>query len=157
MKKQLFVTALLILTLLNLATPSSASASSEPVGERITLWNSPFATTAGTPFNIRHGWLQTSDDGAIGIFDFTLEVDGVLHREDFKLFSEEIGDPDILTRLWVYNFPNGMTGTHTFTGHWYAPCQYAVVSLGFTGSCATPNEKVETSIRTVVVTFVPYP
>ncbi len=154
-KRPLFVTALIIVALLNLANPVSAFAENEPVEKRIALWNSTFETTAGTPFNIRHGWLQTSDDGAIGIFDFALDVDGVLRSEDFKMFSEEIGDPDILTRIWVYNFPNGMTGMHTFTGHWYAPCQYAVVSLGFTGSCATPNEKVETNTRTLVVTFVP--
>lgn len=121
-KHTFFITALLLVALLSLAIPSSASAGNEPIGERIGLWNSTLEFTAGTPFNIRHGWLQTSDDGAIGIFDFTLEVDGVLRSEDFKLFSAESGTPDSLTRLWVYNFPNGMTGTHTFTGHWYAPC-----------------------------------
>lgn len=156
MKKQpLFVTALLIVMLLCSAIPASASGDNEPVGVRLGLWNSTLEVTAGTPFNIRHGWVQTSDDGAIGIFDFTLEVDGVLRSEDFKLFSEEIGDPDILTRLWVYNFPDGMTGTHTFTGHWYAPCQYAITALDYQGSCATPNEKVETNSRTLVVNFVP--
>ena len=156
MKKQtLFVTVLLIVTLLSMAIPSSAAAGNEPVGDRIGLWSSTLEFTAGIPFNIRHGWLQTSDDGAIGIFDFSLEVDGALRNEDFKLFSEEVGEPDILTRLWVYNFPSGMSGTHTFTGHWYAPCQYAVSYLGYQGTCSTPNEKVETNSRTLVVTFVP--
>jgi len=156
MKKQpLFVTAILILALLNLAIPSSASAHNEPVGERVIVFNGQIDFTAGTSFNIWHGWVQTSDDGAIGIFDFELDIDGVFLSEDFKMFSADSGDPDILWRLWVYNFPDGMTGTHTFTGHWYAPCQYAVDWLGFAGPCATPNEKVETNTKTLIVNFVP--
>ena len=154
-KLSLFVTALLIVTLLSMATPAGASANGEPVGERILIFfDDSIEFPAGTPFHIWHGWIQTSDDGAIGIFDFELEVDGVLLGEDLKQFSADNGDPDTLWRLWVYNFPNGLTGTHTFTGHWYAPCQYAVGWLGYPGACATPNEKVETKARTLIVTFV---
>lgn len=156
MKKQsLFVTVLLIIALLNLAIPSSASANNEPVGERIIVFNGQIEFPAGTPFNIRHGWLQPSSDDAIGIFDFQLEIDGVLYNEGFKMFSAVSGDPDLLSRLWVYNFPDGMTGTHTFTGHWYAPCQYAVDWLGYPGPCVTPNDKVENNSRTLIIDFYP--
>lgn len=154
-RHSLLVTILLILTLLTMATPATA-AKNEPVGDRISVFfGGQIEFPAGTPFHISHGWVQSSDDDAIGIFDFELKVDGVLREEDFKMFSVVNGDPDTLNRIWVYNFPNGMTGTHTFTGHWFAPCQYAVDSLGFPGPCATPNAKVEARSRTLTVTFVP--
>ena len=155
MKKRSFlITILTIGALLMLASPVAA-AEKGPVGERINLYFGSTEFPAGTPFYIQHGWVQPSTDEAIGVFDFKLEVDGVLLQEDFKMFSAVSGDPDLLYRLWGYNFPYGMTGAHTFTGHWFAPCQYAVDELGYAGPCATPNAKVETISRTVVVTFVP--
>ena len=144
------VTILLILSLLAMAAPATA-AKKEPIGDRINvLIGSPTTFPAGSPFHILHGWVPTSDADAIGIFDFELEVDGVLRKEDFVLRSAESGDPDVLIRLWVHNFPNGMTGTHTFTGHWLGPCE-----LVTPGSCAQPNAKVEALSRTMTVTFVP--
>lgn len=159
MKKQpLFLSVLLILTLIFLAIPSGASAHNEMVGERIgVFYDGSTDFPAGTPFHIWHGWVQTSEDEAIGIFDFELEIDGVFQGEDFKMFTTDSGDPDILWRRWVYNFTDGMSGTHTFTGHWYAPCQYAVDWLDYQGPCATPNQKVETNTRMLVVTFIPFP
>lgn len=154
-KHSRFFTVFLIAALCALVMPTSASANQEPVGVRIGFWAPPGEFAAGAPFNIRHGWVQTSDDEAIGIFDFRLEIDGVVLREDFKMFSAESGSPDTLTRMWVYNFPDGMTGSHTFTGHWYASCQYAVDNLEYPGPCATPNDKVETRTRTMTINFVP--
>jgi len=153
--KPLFLTLILVLVLLASAAPAIA-APREPVGERISLFfGGEREFPAGAPFYIKHGWSQSSEDDAIGVFDFELEVDGVLRKENFKLFSAESGDPDTLNRIWVFNFPEGMTGMHTFTGHWYAPCQYAVDQLGFLGPCATPNAKVENKTKTLVVTFFP--
>jgi hypothetical protein len=156
MKKQsLLVTVLVLVALLATVTPVAADARG-PVGEKISLYyGGSLEFPAGAPFYIQHGWVQPSTDDAIGVFDFKLDVDGVFVQEDFKKFSAESGDPDLLVRFWVYNFPAGMTGTHTFTGHWLAPCQYAVDELGYPGPCATPNAKVETGARTVTVTFVP--
>ena len=156
MKKHiLLITVLVIMALLAMATPAFADRN-VPVGDRIGLFfGSSMEFTSGAPFHIRHGWIQSSEDGAIGVFDFALEVDGTLQREDFKMFSAVSGNPDLLSRIWVYNFPNGMTGIHTFTGHWFAPCQYAVDFLNYPGPCATPNQKVETSTRSLTVTFVP--
>jgi hypothetical protein len=156
MKKYLLLIAvLLIMALLAMATPALADRDA-PVGERIGLFfGDEREFPAETPFNIRHGWIQPSTDDAIGIFDFELSIDGVLQKESFKMFSATSGDPDLLNRYWVYNFPYGMTGTHTFTGRWFAPCQYAVDFLEYPDSCATPNEKVETNTRTLIVTFIP--
>jgi hypothetical protein len=156
MKKfSLFITVLSIVVLLTLAISYSALAGPEPVGERISFWDPPSEFTAGAPFNIRHGWTLTSNGEALGIYDFKLEVDGVLVREDFKMVSAESGSPDTLRKNWVYNFPDGMTGTHTFTGHWYAPCQFAVDQLGYPGPCATPNDQVDSDSRTMTINFVP--
>jgi hypothetical protein len=145
---------MLIAALLAITTPVAAGRI-EPVGDRIGFFYPPETFPTGTAFHIRHGWMQPATDEAIGVFDFVLEVDGVLLKEDIKLFAAESGDPDMLNRIWVYNFPDGMTGTHTFTGHWFAPCQYAVDSLGYAGPCATPNAKVETNTRTLTVNFLP--
>ena len=153
MKKM--ITFLLILTLLAMAT-SAAATSKEPVGDRIIVFGGGSTTfPAGAPFHIRHGWVNDSNTDGIGIFDFELEIDGVLREEDFVMRSAESGDPDILIRFWVHNFPNGMTGTHTFTGHWLGPCQ-PLVDMGFIpGPCTKPNAKVEALSRTLTVTFVP--
>lgn len=149
------VTVFLVVALLAMTSPVVVTAAGGPVGEKIRVRDASIEFAAGAPFYILHGWIQTSEDGAIGVFDFQLEVDGVLLREDFKTFSVASGDPDLLTRVWGFNFPSGMTGTHTFTGHWYAPCGYAVEWLGYSGPCANPNEKIESATRTLVVTFVP--
>ena len=156
MKTQsLFVSILILVALLATATPAVADARA-PVGDKIGLYYSGSKEfPAGAPFYIQHGWIQSSEDEAIGAFDFKLEVDGVYVKENFKTFSAVSGDPDQLVRLWLYNFPEGMTGTHTFIGHWIAPCQFAVDWLGYTGFCATPNAKVDSDPRTVIVTFVP--
>ncbi len=152
-KLTLFVTVLLIVALIAITTPAAAGRDA-PVGEKIRIRDASIEFPAGAPFHIRHGWIQYSTDDAIGVFDFALDVDGVPQPETFKWFYAESGNPDILNRIWVYNFPDGMTGTHTFTGHWFAPCQYAVNELGYAGPCPTPNAKVETATRTLTVEFV---
>jgi len=155
MKKiTLFVTMMLIAALLAITTPVAADRSA-PIGDKIRVRNAVIEYPAGVSFHIVHGWIQPSTDDAIGVFDFSLDVDGVPQPESFKLFSAESGDPDMLNRIWVYNFPDGMTGTHTFTGHWFAPCQYAVDYLEYAGPCATPNAKVETNSRSLTVNFTP--
>ncbi len=152
--RSVFATILVIVALLALTMPVAADRN-EPVGEQIRVRDTTIEFPAGTAFNIRHGWLQPSTDEAIGVFDFKLDLDGFPQPESYMGFSASSGDPDMLTRLWVYNFPAGMEGTHTFTGHWFAPCQYAVDQLGYTGQCDTPNAKVENATRELTIIFVP--
>lgn len=151
--KPQLVIILMLVVILSLTTPAAASEKHAPVGERINFYTELTTYPAGQPFHIRHGWVQTSEDGAIGIFDFQLEVDDVYTNNFYQDFSVNSGDPDTLWRIWVYNFPDGMTGTHTFTGHWFAPCQYAVDYLEYAGLCANPNQKVETNTKTLVIEF----
>jgi hypothetical protein len=133
-------------------TPVAAD-SKVTVGERLRIREEWMTFSIDTPFHIVHGWNMTSDDDAIGVYDFELEVDGVPRKEDFKDFGAESGDPDTLYRNWVFNFPDGMTGEHTFTGHWFAPCQAAVDFSDYPGPCPQPNESVETYTATLTVLF----
>jgi hypothetical protein len=158
--KRVFANILSIFVILAMAFPVTSVAyaapaaddSKEPVGYRISLFLGAPDFPPNTPFHISHGFVQSSDDDAIGIYDFELEVDGVLRKEDFKDFWAESGEPDTLQRRWVYNFPDGMTGTHTFTGHWFGPCQAVVEDPGV---CPIPNAKVEFSTQTLTVNFTP--
>lgn len=154
-KLTLFFSLMLVVSLLAISTPAMAGPMA-PVGDRISMYGWPTEFAAGAPFNIRHGWVQSSTDEGIGVFDFRLDVDGVPQPLSYRWFYSESGNPDSLYRIFVYNFPDGLpAGSHTFTGHWIAPCQYAVDFLEYTGTCTTPNAPVETYSRTHTVTFLP--
>lgn len=155
--KKFLVSILLILAILGIATPAMA-AQKVRVGTRINLLTGPTTLTAGAPFHFVHGWIIDSSVDGVGVYEFDLEVDGVLRNEDFVERSVMSGDPDLLNRFWVYNFPNGMTGTHTFTGHWYGPCQALADGGFYTGTCTNSTARVEAdaiSPRTLTVTFGP--
>jgi len=123
-----------------------------PVGDRISVFDGgEIEFPAETPFHIMHGFQLSSDDRALGIYDFELDVDGIPQKEDFKIFWKDDSNQNSFRKLWVYNFPDGMTGIHEFTGHWFAPCQYAT---DYTDPCPTPNAKVETRTQTLIVTFI---
>jgi F5/8 type C domain len=153
--------ALALLGFLLFAAPASASPG-EPVGQRINVYlGTPTTFPADTPFHIEHGWglAATGHPEENGIFAFSLDVDGIPRPADFVLRSTELAqvtgyEYPALNRTWVFNFPDGMTGTHTFTGHWIAPCDDAVSEQGYAGPCDTPNAPVVVATRTVTVTFV---
>lgn len=155
MKKVLAVT-LAALSFLLLAIPAAAT-HRERVGPQINvLLGTPTTFPAGAPFSISHGW-GAGPPEQLGILSFRLDVDGVPREEDFVsrvALPLPPGPPDLLW-IWVHNFPDGMTGTHTFTGHWIAPCEAAVEFHGFPGPCRTPNEPVEAITRSLTVTFTP--
>lgn len=157
MKK--IVAFLLILTLLTMANPVFA-ASKEPAGDRIDLRTGyPITFPANTPFHIKHGWVSlipNPQNDPIGIYDFELEVDGVWLEEDFVMRLVDFKNPDYPRQIqWVYNFASGMTGTHTFTGHWYGPCRPLIDQGWYSGPCSTPNARVEAITQTLTITFVP--
>lgn len=169
-KFALMVAAVMALVL---AAPAAAtSPHNQPVGERINvLAGTPTQYPAGAPFHIGHGWPiggTNADPGEplqpkqAGIYDFWLEVDGVRHQEDYVIrvayFDEPAGLPEAdfrLFRIWTHNFPDGMTGTHTFTGHWISPCWQAVVRFGYPGPCRNPNEPTDPGPRSLTVNFTP--
>lgn len=116
----------------------------QPVGARINIYNSgPQTFPANAPFHITHGWLLSIEDTQPELFDFKLQVDGVYKKVD--IIEVRLGE----YRQYVYNFPEGMTSVHTFTGHWFAPCR-AVYD-----NCVDPDEIIETGTTTVDVFFTP--
>jgi len=132
-----------------------------PVGDRINVFaGTPTTYPAGQPFHIRHGWSVgiTAHPEQTGLWRFSLDVDGVPRAADDTDFNAEPApttgfDAPRLNRGWIFNFPAGMTGRHTFTGHWIGPCELAVES-GYPGPCNRPNEPVEALTRSLTVDFV---
>lgn len=54
----------------------------------------------------------------------------------------------LFTCLWVFDFLAGLSGPHTFTGHFFAPCLTAVDCAG-----SRPNTLKEVLTLTLTVTF----
>jgi hypothetical protein len=157
--KKLLVGAMAVMSVLLLGSPASAT-QGEAVGDRINLLlGTPTTYPANTPFHILHGWGPNEQfrPAAIGGYSFALDVDGVPRAEDFVIRDAipQGSDTPFHFRLWVFNFPDGMTGTHTFTGHWFQPCAAAVEFNGYPGPCSSPAEQVEEETRSVTVTFTP--
>jgi F5/8 type C domain len=150
------------LLVLVVAAAPAAAAPAEPVGDQISvLLPTPTTFAAGAPFHIQHGWGSGGSEPATqaGIYGFGLDVDGAPRAADTVVRTAAappttVYDGPLLTRQWLFDFPGGMTGTHTFTGHWIAPCGTAVAELGYPGPCATPNAPVEAITRSLTVTFV---
>lgn len=148
---------LTLLALLLIAAPASA-ARPTPVGSRIDLLTlTPTSYPENTAFHLMHGWSFSPDDTPAGfplrLFSFALEVDGTPVSHDFIL--RDGGRGGARNTWWVFNFPTGMTGTHTFTGFWLAPCQYVVDAGVIPGPCADPTEPVEFFSQSLTVEFTP--
>lgn len=154
--KKMLLTLLLVCMVLPLVVPVSA-ARPQPVGEQIGLWiEDPMDFPEGEPFHIAHGWtIDPSAGYPVGKFAFDLEIDGVPVDADFVLREYIPGEEEPLLRLWVHNFPDGMSGSHSFTGHWFAPCQYVVDYGDYPGPCPDPREVVQVRSSTRVVEFTP--
>lgn len=86
----------------------------------------PGATTfpANTPFFVRHGWVDFPttpvSNQTLAAFqrpstDFELYVDHV-EQQSLPDFFVQNG---VHIKLFVINFPSGMTGTHLFQGWWF--------------------------------------
>lgn len=110
------VTIALLLT----SVGGAAAASRERVGDRIYLPDPPPTYPANTAFHIWHGFgFERGIDRGYGRYEFQLEVDGVAAAADFTEVT--VLAPTLVSRVWVFNFPDGLSGTHTFTGHWVTP------------------------------------
>jgi hypothetical protein len=112
----------------------------EKVGEQLFIYYSGSQTfPAGSPFHIVHGF-AIGPDVEQPFSEFQLQVDGVYREEDFIIMKP--GEH----RFYVFNFYDGMTGTHLFSGHWLAPCGQ---------DCPNPDEIIVVHTSNVIVTFVP--
>jgi hypothetical protein len=138
---------------------SAGSAPHEPTGTRIML--TPTHTTtqtfpAGQPFYLLHGWApaphEASPPAAVGQYTFMLSIDGAPVDPSYVERSTTVDDVTgpSLARFFVFNFPAGMSGTHTFVGTWYAPC-----SAWASCSGASPTKPFVAATATTTVTFGP--
>lgn len=137
-----------------------ASASPAPTGSRLFIWNSQQTFPAGQPFYFEHGWQNgPSIDGGLGLWTFSLSVDGV-PQHGFVIPEVTTQDPTygtLIYRPFLFNFPQGMTGTHVFAGTFSGPCKQMVEQGWTTGPCSSPNQVVPSSGSPYIstVTFVP--
>jgi hypothetical protein len=131
--------------LLMLIAPVAATAR-QPTGDRLSLFLGDQSFPASTAFHIKHGHGLDIGTPSLGLYSFTLDVDGSPRAFDFK--TTEIAD-GFVAKLWYFNFPAGMTGTHTFVGHFLAPCG------GINAPCngLRPNSVIEIFTLTATVTF----
>jgi hypothetical protein len=141
---------MVVFFVLALATPANAARELPTVGDRIYLPSGDQSFTAGIPFHIMHGWnVGPGELHAIGAFDFHLEIDGIPADGIRYVIPDHTEEPGNVGR--IFNFPEGMSGVHTFTGRWYMPCQYIYPEI----DCPEPNKSVEYFALTVTITFVP--
>ena len=108
------------------------------------------AYPANTAFNIRGGFDELRGTHAWGKFEYVLEMDGAALKPSFRM-NDSLPDGTIIT-LWWFNFPDGLTGVHTFVGHYYAPCQD-----GSLNPCLGPAAEFGGRHRSfpATITFVP--
>ena len=168
-------TKLIILLLVIVSLVSVAATVEKRVGEQLYLssWMNPGPEAefpANTPFHVAHGWgwnffygLQAEDLFAYmaspGTQKFTLEIDGEPQKFDFfqvgtenKLIFEWEGEEYIYRHreyFWVFNFPDGMEGSHEFHATWWMQCKYV-----YYDACDKPNEPVPAAENTLIVNFV---
>ena len=154
-----FVCMVVVLVCAVVLAPGASAAPDKAVGTSLGFGATQFP--AGQPFNITHGWLLAPRfTEALGEYRVTLAVDGVEMNRDFVETTRQPDDPTLgteLFRAFVFNFPAGMTGTHTFAITFLGPCQ-GLVDGGFaTGPCANANDLIPTSGSPIIstVTFVP--
>ena len=142
------------------------------VGERISLMSEEpvLYFEPNTPFHITHGYLWYFNMGpdyaneirAPARTSFTLEIDGKPEKFDYLDRSVDIvtfvddpyfedGDYLEYSHMWLFNFEEGMEGTHTFTGQWWAPCKYIQLV------CDKPNDMVLYGENSIEVHFEPAP
>ena len=142
--------ALAITLILGLTVGPAVAAKNQPAGDRISLFDGDQSYPALTAFHVDHGF--AFEDGfveqGIGKARFTLEIDGTLQTADFAQVTHLDGIQ--LSKLWYFNHPAGMTGTHVFTGHWYQACNNDWADCGG----ARRGTLVEIGTLTATITFV---
>ena len=106
-----------------LAIPAGAANVPRMGDQRVGLFECAFAPPCGEvsltgnePFFVAHGFSgEPKQDLLNPLHRFELSVDGVAQHGaiDLELEGER-------SKTHVFNFPQGMEGTHAFTGCWYA-------------------------------------
>ena len=134
---------------------SGAIASPAPTGSRLFIWNSQQTFPGGQPFYFEHGWQNgPSIDGGVGLWTFSLSVDGVPQHGfvDPLVITQDPTYGTLIWRPFLFNFPQGMTGTHVFAGTFSGPCKQMVAQGWTTGPCSSPEQVVPSSASPFIST-----
>ena len=62
-------------------------------------------------------------------------------------------ETDLIIRVWVTNFSEGLSGEQTLTAVLYAPCEWSAEHGYTSGPCAKKNQNVVMAINSVVIDF----
>ena len=161
--KILVGTLVIALALTLMTSVALAEKPPKTVGERVLLVNGEISFQAGKPFHITHGLIGYYELGlpvgnSFGLDRMVLEIDGVERRPkyldiDWTNYKKEVGWR-VVTKLYTFNFPEGMAGTHTFTRRYFLTCQ-SIQNLGIPMTCDHPAEVIEFTPweQSLVVTF----
>ena len=128
MRRTPIALALATTLLLGLTAAPAMAVRNQPVGDRVNLLLGDQTFAALTPFHIDHGFGHEVGDTAIGLSDFMLEMDGTPLTADFVQRGSLGAHGLTFFKLWFYNFPAGLTGSHLFTRHYYLACDNDLVS-----------------------------
>ena len=164
--KWLAAALIAVTALLAAAAPATPADVNKAVGDALPL-SGNLTFPAGQPFHITHGWLNAPASmgtvsiphQSLGEYQVQVTVDGVQVKPSFIQTTTSI-DPTYgieTFQTYVFNFPDGMTGTHVFGTTFLGPCQGLVDSGFATGPCDKQNDLIPTSSGTfyATVTFVP--
>lgn len=151
MRRTQIALALATTLLLGLTAVPAAAVPNQAIGERVNLLLGDQDFPASTPFHIDHGFGHEAGDTAIGLSDFMLDMDGTDLTPDFIERGSLGGDGLSFYQLWFYNFPDGLTGSHVFTRHYFEACNNDEVPCD--GNRI--NTPVESFTVSTTVTFTP--
>ena len=152
--KKFTVLIIAIMLLMSVNPVAAANQPPQPVGDQINLLDGDQTYPADTAFFIAHYFsLGTGVVPNLGRFDFKLEIDGELVNEDYVSHIVMRGeDYNTIIIAWLFNFPDGMQGVHTFEGHWICPCSFALL-WGITDTCSNPTAPFNYLYAEAEVTF----
>jgi hypothetical protein len=151
MRRTQIALALATTLLLGLSAVPAAAVPNQVIGERVNLLLGDQTFPASTPFHIDHGFGHLPGDTAIGLSDFMLDMDGTHLTADFVQRGSLGGNGLSFYQLWFYNFPDGLTGSHEFTRHYFEACNNDTVDCD--GNRI--NTPVESLTVSTTVTFTP--
>jgi hypothetical protein len=139
----------LVLCLFILGLAPVAAGPPTPVGDQINLYTPPATFAAGAPFHLTHGWLFGNEDLAgAGLYSFELWLDGGFVPASYKDVEVSVDGAMSMARTVVFNFPEGLSGTHTLTGVWLAPCKFFIE-----GPCDSPSQQMAAWEVAVTINF----
>ena len=149
-RRPMLVVSLLVVGMLIASAVPAMATGPQPTGQRILLLAGDQSYPANTPFHILGGFSVGRGTSAWGRYQYQLEMDGVTLSPSFRTF--ESSDVYGLITTWTFNFPDGLSGIHTFTGHYLVPCDNdsPVVCGG-----SRPNTLTEIITYEADVTFTP--